>query len=960
MGHRRVSYAVETDCFTARQFPRRGLGLAAYTVDKTPVRGPADPIWLSYRKDVPLTGREPTLHAIRALLRSGRNGPQRIVVRGARISGRTRLLQEVARSIVEQPAPAPLWVVPCTDPNKDEYEPIRRALRGVFDQCTRSEIERALRTAISESDLEVTAMSLWLMGSETEHHFMRPSIPRLRRLLSRVAGGNPVLVDDFDLLPAASRAFFLSEPADPRDAVRLLLTVDSLAEPMGGEVVHVEALTTAQVELMLKRWLRDSTTAKRLAQPMTDACGGRAGAIVESVRALGLNGYLVRDGHHISLHSMPSEVPVPASSEGDFASWVCTSGGPGASVLNMACLMAGPDDANVLAEAAGVKQSFVSKLMKEVVAARGGRVQDRVFASQFTRESYRRELSSAHMQRAVSRYCGAWREIEPTFAQGIRAYVERVHAAVLGDDEVLLRQAMRGALAAFSDPWDYPGWCLDVISMAGISLAQSEPQPTALLVDIVRFLRRADRLADASQVATLTVVRARNIGPGLWFLKALLLCEQSKHGHARAMLQQRLSEFTADGPDPHAFEAFALLADLRFDAHDVEGARGAWRVARGVVADDDLYALARWHMSLAACATSEARTGCSVAHLRRAGALLLTHGDLVAAADVHERWGVQEVRRGKLHSGLDALSRAAQLYHLLQDSRGEAGSRYIMGQTHARCESYDAAVEHLERAADVAVHAELRELLVEVHLALALAHRGRGDLAQERHFAALAAEAAGGAMARVRAAAILAEADLRAGSPGAEPLLERSERDLRAAGLLREANAAQLALFDSFLRAGDRRRAEAVLRSDVHAPLSRLAAARLALASGLESRARELFAEIGRDMSLPADVRAGAYAYLAEACCLSGRDKEALTAAKAGSALLEVTHRSRADDSRIHRMLAVVFAHVGELGRSVGHRSKAKRRMAAMAAGTTGASERFRMMRAHWQSDPRPETVHSG
>ncbi len=924
------------------------------------MKGPADPIWLPYRKNVPLTGREPALHAIRALLQMGRSGPRRIVVRGASISGRTRLLHEVALAIQAQPAPQPMWVVPCSDPSEDEYEPIRRALRRVFDQCTRSEIERALRTSISKSDLEVTAMSLWLMGSESECHYMRPSIPRLRRLLARVAGGNPIIIDDFDLLPPASRAFFLSEPSEPSDAIRILISVNSMAEPLDGEVIHIDALSVAQVELMLKRWLRDADTAKRLARPLTHGCGGRAGAIVESVRALGRSGHLVRDGHHVTLHTMPSDLHVPTTSEGDYATWARISGGPVAAVLNVACLMAGPDDVRVLAEAAGVKQSFVTQLLEEATAARGGRVLDRIFASRASRESYRQGLTSEAMGRAVSRYCNAWRQIDPTPSQGIRSYVERVHAAVLGDDETLLHVATQHALDAFSDPWDYPAWCLDVIVTAGITLAQSTPQPTHLLINIVRFLRRAERHADASQVATLTAVRAQNIGAGLWYLKGLLLCEQSKQGHARAMLQQRLSEYHVEGPDAHAFEALALLADLRFDVNDVEGAREAWRVARRVIADDDLYALARWHTSLAACATSDARTGCSVAHLRRASSLLLTQGDLAAAADVHERWGVQEVRRGKLHGGLDALARAAQLYRLLQDSRGEAGSRYIMGQTHARCASYDSAVEHLERAADVAVQADLRDLLVEIQLALALAHRGRGDLGQERHFAALAAEGANGAMARVRAAAILAEADLRAGSPGAEPLLERSERDLRAAGLLREANAAQLALFDSFLRAGDRRRAEAVLRSDVHAPLSRLAAARLALASGLESRARELFAEIGRDMSLPADVRAGAYAYLAEACCLSGRDEEARNAAKAGSALLEVTHRSRADDSRIHRMLSVVFAHVGELGRSVGHRSKAKRRMAAMAAATTGASERFRMMRAQWQSDPRPETVRAG
>ena len=107
-------------------------------------------------------------------------------------------------------------------------------------------------------------------------------------------------------------------------------------------------------------------------------------------------------------------------------------------------------------------------------------------------------------------------------------------------------------------------------------------------------------------------------------------------------------------------------------------------------------------------------------------------------------------------------------------------------------------------------------------------------------------------------------------------------------------------------------------------------------------------------MDLPADLRASAYAHLADACVQQGREFQARQAAVAAAALLEVSHRSRANDARLHLILARVFARVGESGRAIGHRSMARRGMRKLVRAAADAQEGRRLVRRHWRSDPRP------
>jgi hypothetical protein len=205
----------------------------------------------------------------------------------------------------------------------------------------------------------------------------------------------------------------------------------------------------------------------------------------------------------------------------------------------------------------------------------------------------------------------------------------------------------------------------------------------------------------------------------------------------------------------------------------------------------------------------------------------------------------------------------------------------------------------------------------------------------------------------VRASALLAEADLRAGFAGADALLERCERDLRAAGLESEANAARAALFDARMGAGDLVRAEEAREGAARPPEVLLRAARLDIVMRAEKRAVATLRALALDAALPADLRAAAYAHLADAQLSLGRGSDARAAAGAAAALLEVSRRSRAHDARIHRLLARVFREVGDDARAAGHRAAARRGVRLLVKAGQSAPERRRIARVELADDRR-------
>jgi hypothetical protein len=431
----------------------------------------------------------------------------------------------------------------------------------------------------------------------------------------------------------------------------------------------------------------------------------------------------------------------------------------------------------------------------------------------------------------------------------------------------------------------------------------------------------------------------------------------------RAMLEEAAA--ARGGVAPGRF--FATRAACRAWAGRLSDTRGhAARLRLAALASRDappagagcpgagLLANARQHEARAEHAHAQERPRAAHAHRARAARLHLAAGDLRAAASLLLDVAEQAVRRGRLSQALAALERAGSLHHLHGDPQQAAEVWFRHARVLGWLDAHDRALPYLQAALAAAEAGGHGRFLPRVHLALAGAYRACGDLSHERHHAELAAALASTALARIQASAVLARADLRAGVPGAEGLLERCEADLRTAGFQEEADRARAALVDARLRAGDPARAAEILPPGPRMAVERLAEARLHLAAGRSADACTAFELLGSDAALPADLRAACYAHLADALRCAGRLSEARAAAVAAAALLQVRGRNRADDARLHGVLARVFRSVGEPGRYVGHRSAARRGVRSLLRAVRDPRARRRLVRSVWRPDPRP------
>lgn len=486
-----------------------------------------------------------------------------------------------------------------------------------------------------------------------------------------------------------------------------------------------------------------------------------------------------------------------------------------------------------------------------------------------------------------------------------------------------------------------------------LAAVQGEPLDAARLADAagvkVRFVEAM--LAEAAAARG-------GLEPGRFFVSRARRRAWLEHLSAtrRDDALRRLADGDAAGTTEDraatAFERAATRAYEAFHDGDVEAARAAWceagRAAR------DTAQRAACHEGLAQVAREQGRLRAVEAHQRRAARLYLAAGRLARAASMLEATGECEIRRGRLQCALRPLERAASIHALHGHAPLEAGVRYRRGRVFVWLYDYPRAVEELDRALHVAESAGVTHVLPRIHRALAAAWRGCGELARERHHAEMGARLATTALARVQASAVLARADMRAGVPGAEQLLARCEADLRTAGFADEADRARAALADARLRAGDADSAGAILAAGPAHALERFAAARVALAYGRTREACAAFELLGADVTLQADLRAACYARLADALRIDGQLTEARAAAIAAAGLLQVGQRSRANDARLHEVLARVFRGVGEHARAVGHRAAARRRMRTLMRAARDPRERRRLMRAFWCRDPRP------
>ncbi len=694
--------------------------------------------WYDRGIAVPLTGREPLLRRLKEAL-SRRTGGTWLTLTSPRGGGITRVLREIGTWIEARGGSAPLFVRAAA-PEDPPLESLRRALQAFFPQPAFWSLVRALH-AIQPNDRDAAVvLAHWLLGDNPTG--VQATIePRLvRKLIERLAGSGPILVDELERLDGAAVSVLLgaTRPGGP-----VVLAGQCGSSPFAscGTVIVLEPLSEGQIELMLKRWLRHTATARRLAPRLAALCDGWPGRVCEAVRQLGRNGILRLEARGVVFTRAP-------------ATW--------------------PD----------------------------GR-------------PARRTLS---------------------------------------------RRATRDAAT----------------------------QPT---------------------------------GAGTDFDAALRL-------------------------------AVAHLAD-----EDLLASRESLREAGRFLPSGDLYRRAAWHRALASLAARTHRSNSERTHLRRAARMFLACGAAIEAASMLQHLGAVTADAERPRRALPILQRAAHLHDLLGDDHGRAVAHLDTGRLYVRFGLFQHALAALHVALTAAEHRSFADLQPTIHHELAVAYRGVGRLSLERHHAEMAASLARSAADRVRAVTVLAQADMRAGLPGAERLLASSSRDLATAGFGEEAGMAQAALFDARLRAGRALRAEEALPvRGVAAPV-RLAASRLAFASGRDAEACAVLEVLSADMRVAVHLRATAYTHLADGYLRAGELERARAAAVAASALLEAPFRSRAEDARLHRILARVFREVGEHGRAVGQRAAARRCMRVLARAVGSGAERRRLVRSFWRRDPRPDQV---
>jgi tetratricopeptide (TPR) repeat protein len=415
---------------------------------------------------------------------------------------------------------------------------------------------------------------------------------------------------------------------------------------------------------------------------------------------------------------------------------------------------------------------------------------------------------------------------------------------------------------------------------------------------------------------------------------------------------QRLEAVLAAGQlaPEQLHRGYRALAE-REGSTDVQSRR-AWRQALATLATCDLGERAGLHVALARSAERAGHRRAVAGHARRAAVLHEALGRTGEAASLWLHVGLVERAAGRLQLATAAFEAAVRDWQTLGEAAAEGEALEAQAQTCVLRARYDEAAGLLGRALACNERGGRIQRRAGVHLALARAHRGRGDLAREREHAARALEHATTTGARLLARAAQLLGGLRAGEPGALEALDGAVRDLEAAGLREEAAEVRTALVDARLVIGDVAEAERLMGT-LEDPSALLAKARVSRLKGQLGACTQILETVGRDPTAPVDLRAEAFARLADLQVENHAEREAVRTAQSASALLELPHRSRRQDARLHRLLARVYRGVGEPARSAEHRAASRRALQLPQPVRGTASERLRWIRARWSRDPR-------
>jgi hypothetical protein len=868
---------------------------------------------------------------------------------GASGAGTSRLLDELAALVAAQHGtPPPLRVAP-VEAGAAKAEPLRRALQPWYASAPDVHLAASLAAILPAVGQGAESLLAWLGAGPLAAPALVPPSSVLHATLAALTQGGIVLADDWEALDALTRSVLAELAAKSGTSV-----VAGRVDPSGpsaslGPCWPLEPLTERQVALLLRRWLKSPVVARRMAPDLTRWSKGRPGRVVALVRALRRDGTLVvaSDGLRLATWPVPEPVLLPDPLE---AFKRLKAEGPSAwRVVEAAAVATEPLAPELLAEAAGVKRALVDRVLAETAASRSGLAAGCVFGDPALKASVRARLAPARRAQAVERLVNAHGRLALESLRGLGPLLARLEAEADGGTSTELERTLAHVLARITTRVVEVPAVADLLSRAlhrVLTLTLTPDLP--LVLGVARLLSEAGLDGAVESVLRAVAPRSGGAEERAW------LALRVRHGspeERRAACEALAARADAlSGVEGYA--AWRALVEVE-DA-DPALARRAWSETLDRLPTCDVAERIALHAARARSCEHARMDRAACAHLRRAAVLLGAVGRTAESARTMMRLGALERRLGRHDLGAAAYEGAARAFAALGDPARE--SEALAGEAEAALDRahYDEAAALLDRACGLSALAEHGAPLSGLHLLLARAHRGRGDLAAERRHAAEALRTAEDDCARRLALVAGFVAELRLGTPGAGVALERGIEALEAAGDLDAAREARDTLADETLRGGDVAAAARCARLEADDPVARLQRARVLKLTGEARRAAALLEALGSDPAVPVDLRAEAFARLAEHEAAEDRPGDAARLAHAASALLEVRHRSRREDPRVHRMLSRVFRDVGERATAIRHRLEARRTLRLPRPAPGAPREQRRWARMLWRDDPVP------
>ncbi|MFM8979012.1 MAG: hypothetical protein ACKOSS_00895 [Planctomycetia bacterium] len=926
-------------------------------------------------EDVPLTGREPLLGRLRLRLRT-RPGMGWLGLCAPRGAGVSRLLCEMLAEA--RAAGSPAFAVAPAEAGHARGEPLRRGLAAGLRRTPPAALVEALAPVVPLGQASARALVDWLAAGPLAAAALLPPRSVLVAAVEALARGGLVCADDWAQLDELTRDVLAAAAAAQQVSVLAGRVEAAPGDTLPGPVWALEPLGESQLELLLRRWLHAAVAARRLAPDLLKASEGWPGRAVALVHALAAQGVLVPDGKGLRLAQWPAPWPALPDPSDALLQRLREEAAGGWRVVETATLLSEPVEADLLSDASGVKRSVVDALLGTLCTARSGHAPGCVLGDPALRALLRARMPATRRGPLVERMARACGRRAGTSLRGAGEALGRLEALVEGGSASDLAWVIPAALGALPARAVQAPAVAELLARATRRLVDLDARPPASLL-----LGVAQRLAEAGHGTTALGLLAHAALPAggsqavdahavdAHGADALAVDGHAVDGHAVEALLLR-AQHAEPGPAAEAartlearLAAGGLEAGLLHRAWRALAARGgapereqrlALRAALASLPPGDGGAEAALRLALADRALARGRTRAALAHRRRAALLLEARGALAEAQPLWLHVGEAQQRLGREAAACTSFEAAVRAAALLGEREAEARGRLALAQLLLGRARPDEAVRQLEPAlarVQGLPGEAARELCARLHVSLAHAHAGRGDAVREREHAARAHGLGVAGDTGLLAEAAHLVASLRAGVRSAAPALESCVQRLRAAGLAQLAASAAHALLDARLRAGDVEGAERLASHDLH-PRARLAQARAVCIRGHRELGMRLLEALGRDAGVPTDLRAEAFARLAELQAQQAAHADARATAHSAEALLAQPHRNRAEDARTHRALARTFREVGEPARQALHSAAARVALRVPPPSARGGGERKSLLRARLERDPQP------